>query len=337
MEHLATLEKRALDLMKNADFGDEAIRVNEAIVAASPRSERAWTRLGRCRMEQRQFDAAIEALRTALSLNSANTIAANLLNEVRKRRAMMPTATERATTGFTAREFALLETLPPAEACDALRTRIELLFDAVNGSAVAARAVEARQRGGAASGSKLFHANSFYPAPAGHIFAFHHGGRWEPQFNLGWYTLPSRPSCMRIGIGFNTSANGRDADRAAGQERVLAYFDQFQRAIARAWRTELVRWMETSGGMLELGSSLEQSLQPAQAVERLLALRHAASLDWIFVGRWLFLDRPVDAAVLRDRATLARAVDDTFRALFPLWLGAFEGAHSAYGSAGLQP
>jgi len=328
MENLAALEKRALDLMKTADFGDEAIRVNEAIVAAAPRSERAWTRLGRCRMEQRQFDGAIDALRTALSLNGANTIAANLLNEVRKRRAMTPTAAERATTGFTAREFALLETLPPAEACDALRTRVELLFDAVNGSAVATRAVEARQRAGAASGSKLFHANSFYPAPGGHIFAFHHGGRWEPQFNLGWFTLPTRPSCLRVGIGFNTSSTGRDADRAAGPERVLAHFEQFQRAIARAWRTELVRWMETNGGMLELGASLEQSLQPAQAVERLLALHNAAALEWIFVGRWLFLDRPADAAVLRDRAALARTVDDTFRALFPLWLGAYDAAHA---------
>ena len=136
---------------------------------------------------------------------------------------------------------------------------------------------------------------------------------------------------MRIGIGFNTSPNGRDADRAAGQERVVAYFEQFQRAIARAWRTELARWMETSGGMLELGSSLEESLQPTQAVERLLALRHAASVEWIFVGRWLFLDRPADAAVLRDRAALARAVDDTFRALFPLWLGAYDGAHQQVG------
>ena len=322
---LAALEKRALDLMKSADFGDDAIRVNEAIVAAAPRNERAWTRLGRCRMEQRQFDAAIEALRTALSLNGANTIATNLLNEVRKRRAMAPTAAERATTGFTAREFALLETLGPADACDALRTRVELLFDAVNATAVAARIVEARQRLGAA-GSKLFHANSFYPAPSGHIFAFHHGGRWEPQFNLGWFTRPARPSSMRIGIGFNTSPAVRDADRAGGQERVLAYFERFQRAIAKSWRNELARWMETNGGGVEMGSGPEQSMLPAQAVERLLACKHAAALDWIFVGRWLFLDRPGDAAVLRDRAALARAVDDTFRALLPLWLTTYDDA-----------
>jgi len=323
---LEALESRALQFMKAGDFGDDAIRVNEAIVAAAPRNERAWTRLGRCRMEHRQFDSAIEALRTALALNGANTIATNLLNEVRKRRAMTPSAVERATTGFTAREFALLETLASADACDALRSRIELLFDAVNATAVAGRIVAARQRAGMI-GSKLFHANSFYPALGGHhIFAFHHGGRWEPQFNLGWFTQPSRPSCMRIGIGFNTSQTGRDADRASGQERVLAYFEQFQRAIAKAWRTELVRWMETNGGLVELGASLEESMQPAQAVERLLARRHAASLDWIFLGRWLFLDRPADAAVLRDRAALARAVDDTFRALFPLWLSTYDDA-----------
>jgi len=322
MENLGALEKHALDLMKNADFGDEAIRVNEAIVAAAPRNERAWTRLGRCRMEQREFDAAIEALRTALSLNGANTIATNLLNEVRKRRAMTPTAAERATTGFTAREFALLETLAPADACEALRTRIELLFDAVNGAAVASRIVETRQRLGA-PGSKLFHANSFCPAHGGHISAFHHGGRWEPQFSLGWFARPGGPSGMRIGIGFNTAAAGRDAG-TGGLERVLAYFERFQRAIAKAWRNELVRWMEANGGGVEMGGGPDASMLPAQAVERLLACKHAAALGWIFVGRWLLLDRPADAALLRDRSTLARAVDDTFRALFPLWLSTYD-------------
>ena len=319
---LASLEARALELMKAADFGDEAIRVNEAIVAAAPRNERAWTRLGRCRMEQREFDGAIEALRTALSLNAANTIATNLLNEVRKRRAMTPTAAERATTGFTAREFALLETLAPAEACDALRTRIELLFDAVNGTSVAARIVEARRRLGAPA-SKLFHANSFHPAHGGRIVAFHHGGRWEPQFSLAWFARPCGPNGMRIGIGFNTSPAQRDAG-AGDQERVLAYVERFQRAIAKSWRTELVRWMEGNGGGVEMGDGPDPTTMPAQAIERLLACRNAASLDWIFVGRWLLLDRPADAAVLRDRSALARAVDDTFRALFPLWLSTYQ-------------
>jgi len=320
---LAALEKRALELMKSADFGDQAVRVNRAIVERAPQDDRAWTRLGRCLLEGRQFDDAIEALRTALSLNRSSTIAINLLGEARKRRALTPTAAERTSTGFTAREFALLETLAPSEAGDALRPRIELLFDALNATTVASRVVEARQRAGA-TGTKLYDANSFYPAPGGHLFAFHHGGRWEPQFNLGWFTRPTMPSCMRMGIGFNTSQAGRDADREGGQERVLRYVEHFQRVIAKSWKNELARWMGANGGVIEVGLHRpEAALLPADAVDRLLACRHAAALEWIFVGRWLHLDRPDDAAILRDRSKLARAVDDTSRALLPLWLATY--------------
>ena len=318
--NLNELEARALALMKAADFGDESVRVNEAIVALAPANDRAWTRLGRCHFEHRRFDEAIEALRTALSLNRTSTIATNLLNEVRKRRALTPTAAERTLTGFTAREFAMLETLAPAEACEALRSRIDQLVDAVNAAPAASRIVEARRRNGAA-GSKLFHANSCRPIASGGIEAFHHGGRWEPQFSLGWFT---QPSCVRIGLGFNTSAAGGDPERDADRDQVLRYFERFQRTIAVSWTRELARWMEGNGGFIQRGThGPELSMQPAAAVEWLLTCRNAAAVEWIFVGRWLFLDRPDDAALLRDRAKLARTVDDTFRALLPLWLTAY--------------
>ncbi|HMF98818.1 MAG TPA: tetratricopeptide repeat protein [Vicinamibacterales bacterium] len=326
MDDRARLESRAVELMKNSDFGEEAVRVNRTIVELAPQNERAWTRLGRCLMEQRQFDTAIEALRTALSLNASNTVATNLLNEVRKRRALTPTAAERATTGFTAREFAVLETHPPADACAALRSRIELLFDAINATSIAARIVEARQRRGAAS-TKVFHANSCHAGGPGHIQAFHHGGRWEPQFNLGWFAPPHMPGCMRIGIGFNTANGGGDPDRARGQEQVLHYLERFQRTIAKSWRGELARWLAGNAGFLQIGADPpSQTLQPQQAVDWLINCRNAAALEWVFVGRWLFLDRPDAAAIMRDRATLASSVDDTFRALFPLWVSAYGGA-----------
>jgi len=325
MDDAAQLETRAIGLMKDGDFGDEAVRVNQTIVELAPGNDRAWTRLGRCLMEQRRFDDAIEALRTALSLNRSNTVATNLLNEVRKRRAMTPTAAERATTGFTAREFAVLETHAPADACTALRSRIELLFDAINATSIASRIVEARQRQGA-GGAKLYHANSCHPGAMGHIFAFQHGGRWEPQFNIGWFTAPSMASCMRVGIGFNTSAAGRDPEREAGQEQVLRYFERFQRTIAKSWRIELGRWMGANTGFVQSGAEPPSlSLEPQQAVDWLIGSRNAAALEWIFVGRWLFLDRVADATIMRDRSTLARAVDDTFRSLFPLWLAAYAG------------
>jgi hypothetical protein len=323
----ATLEQRALELMKAGDFGAEAVRVNTAIVELAPDHVSAWTRLGRCHLEQGQLDDAIDALRAALALDPSHRIATNLLNDARKRRALTPTAIERATTGFSAREFAALSTLSPDGALEALKPAIDALFETLNASAVAGKIVEARHRDGETR-SRLFHANSAH-AESGHIYAFHYGGRWEPQFNLGWFgNTPEWPvNCLRAGIGFNAAATGRDSDRAAGQERVVRYFERFQRVVAKSWKSELARWMSANGGFIQYGAKPAAiDLLPARAVERLLGCQNAAAVEWIFVGRWLFLDKSDDAAILRDRGTLAQTIDDTFRALLPIWLATYSGA-----------
>ena len=202
--------------------------------------------------------------------------------------------------------------------------RIEALFDAINASSTATRIVQARQQSGE-TGSKLFHANTFHSSSPGHIFAFHHGGRREPQFNVGWFSSPPLPrNCLRIGIGFHTSPAGRDADRIAGQERVLAFFDRFQRVVAKSWKRHLAEWMASNGGFIQYGDRPPATdLLPDRAVDWLMTCQNAAALEWIFVGRCLFLDRPADARILADRATLARIVDDTFRALLPIWLDTY--------------
>ena len=146
--------------MKSGEYGTEAVAVNAAIIEQAPRNVSAWVRMGRCHLEQRQWDEAVSALRAALQISPTHTVATNLLNEVRKRRALAPTAVQRTMTGFGAREFALVEALPAADAAAALKPRIEALFDAVNQTSIAAKIVEARQRSGE-SGTKLFHANSF--------------------------------------------------------------------------------------------------------------------------------------------------------------------------------
>ena len=319
--NLPDLERRAIDLAKLADFGADALAVNAAIVALAPAQQSAWTRLGRCHLEQRQFDDAVVALRAALALNPSNAIATQLLAEVRKRRALTPTAVERATTGFTAREFAMLETQAPEAACRALAPRINALCEALNASSTAARIVAARQQLGP-SGAKLFHANSCHAGGAGHIYLFQHGGRWEPQFNIGWFSSPFLPeSCLRAGIGFHLSPAGRDPDRLAGQERVLRYFERFQQTVERSWKRQLAQWMASNGGFIQYRETPPATdMLPERAVEWLVNCRDAASLDWVFCGRWLFLDRADDARILADRSTLARVIDDTFRALYPLWL-----------------
>jgi tetratricopeptide (TPR) repeat protein len=324
---LPTLEQRALELMQAQDFGDEAIRVNAAILERDPKRTAAWTRLGRCHMEHRQFDEAMDALRAALVLNPSNGVATNLLNDVRKRRALAPTAAERAATGFTTREFSALASLAPTDAHEALKPRIDALLESLNQSSVATKIVEARQRAGETT-SRLFHANSAH-ADTGCVYVFHHGGRWEPQFNIGWFANPPgwTVNAVRAGIGFNSSAAGRDPDRAAAQERVVRYFERFQRVLAKSWKNELARWMSVNAGFIQYGEKpAALDLLPERAVERLLTCQNAAAVEWIFVGRWLFLDKADDAAILRDRAKLAQTIDDTFRALLPIWLSVYSSA-----------
>ena len=324
---LDELERRAIDLTRQGDFGPDAIRLNSEILEQAPNQQSAWTRLGRCHMEQRQFDEAVSALRSALAINPANAIATNLLTEVRRRRALTPTAASRVNTGFSTREFTMLETLPADAARRALAPRIDALFDTINATSIAARIVESRQRQGE-SGSKLFHANSCYSNTGGHLFAFHHGGRWEPQFNLGWFSSPPFDvSCVRVGLGFNLSATaGRDPDRAAGHEQILRFFERFQQTIEKSWKRELARWMASNAGFIQYSDRAPaRDLLPERAVEWLLNCRNPAAQEWIFVGRWLFLDKTDDAKILNERAKLASVVEDTFRTLYPIWLTTYTG------------
>jgi tetratricopeptide (TPR) repeat protein len=317
---LADLQRRALELVKQGDFGDEASRVNAAITELSPRDISAWTRLGRCHLEQRNWDDAVVALRAALSVNPSHTIATSLLNEVRKQRARTPTAAERSTTGFGAREFAMIASLSGEDACAALRPRIDALLDTLNATDTAALVVSARRSRGE-DGSKLFHAGSHSAPSSGLVSVFHHGGRHEPQFNMGWLSHPPFPaSCVRIGLGFNlSSAAGED-----GQERALEFFERFQRTLETSWKRELARWMAANGGFIQYSDRPPAvDVLPDQSVEGLLRCRNAAALEWVFVGRWLFLENADAARILADRARLAKVTDDTFRALYPIWVGTY--------------
>ena len=132
------------------------------------------------------------------------------------------------------------------------------------------------------------------------------------------------PSCVRIGIGFNVSRAGRDPDRGSGQDQALRYFERFQQTIARSWRGELARWMAANAGFLQYGDrppALE--MLPERAVDWVVSCRNAATVEWIFLGRWVFADRPDEARILSDRSRLAALADDTFRALLPIWLSTY--------------
>ena len=338
MADILSLEKQAIDFAKRGDFGVDAKRANEELTARAPTNEGAWTRLARCCMELGQLDEATAAIDAVLQLNPQNTIARSLQSEVTRRRSPGPgqrtrstsprrASPERAPTGgFGRAEFTGLAHLSPAGAADALGPRIESLLMAINDRPFAAKIVEARNRAGQ-SGSRLFRRNSFYPGSTGHIYAFHHGGRWEPQINIGFFAASAwRHDCIRAGIGFNLTQGGMDRDREAGQARVIAHFECFQQLVASAWRQLLTEWMTANGGFIQYGDNPPAlELLPRDAVQWLIESRRARELGWIFCGRWLFLDRAEHANTLADAGKLVRWIDQTFTDLLPLWTSVYRG------------
>jgi tetratricopeptide (TPR) repeat protein len=311
--NLGDLQQRAVELAKTNDYGAEALELNLEIARLDAANQGAWTRLARCYLEQRRFADAAGALATVLDLNPSNTIAKSLLTEVTKRRAMAWPSAE-AATGFTTHDFDALGHLAPVEAARALAPKIELLLQSVNEQRTALRIVEARSRAGQA-GSKLFHRNSYHAGANGHIYAYHHGGRWEPQFDLGLFSGTQwGGNWMRMGLGFSLAEGGRDdrvqaAARAdEGPEQILAYFEAFQREVGSTWRGHLADWMATSGGFIQYGArGPALDLLPKQAVEWLATCRNPAGHGWIFVGRWLSLDKPGDARTIGDMRKLVGA------------------------------
>jgi hypothetical protein len=320
---LADLQQRAIELARDANFGAEALEVNLAITRVDAANQGAWTRLARCYLEQRRFADAAGALATVLELNPSNTIARSLLNEVTRRRATALPAAE-AASGFGPHDFDALGHLAPPDAARALGPKLEALLLSANEQRTAVRIVEARARAGE-TGSKLFHRNSYHARTSGHIYAYHHGGRREPQFNIGLFSRSQwSGNWIRVGLGFNLAPGARDSDPDDGQERILVWFERFQRQVAGAWRSHLVQWMETSTGFIQYGNRGPAiDLLPKDAVDWLINCRNPGAQGWVFVGRWLSLDKPDDAKTMSSMPKLVAAVEDTFAALFPLWMGVY--------------
>lgn len=343
-----SLEEQATDFARRGDFGVAARQVNEELTRVSPANAAAWTRLGRCCLELGQLDEATAALDAALELNPQNTIASSLQQEVARRRAKLtaavpPVRKSRAhlrasrfggpagraalvTRGFGRPEFATLGQLSAAAAVEALGPRIEAILMALNERPFADKVVDARNRAGQ-SGGKLFRRNSFYPGGAGHIYAFQHGGRWEPQLNIGFCSdARFGRNAIRAGLGFNLALGEADREREAGYERLLAQFDRFQLLVSSEWRQLLTDWMAANGGFIQYGAqppSLE--MLPKDAVSSLATTNTGREHGWVFCGRWLFADRAADAATMEDATKLTKTLEQTFTDLLPLWMSVYRG------------
>jgi len=317
------LEAKAVDFAKRGDFGDDALEANLELTQQAPSNQGAWTRLARCYEAKGDLEKAEEAFRQALELNPRNSIALNRLREIgeRRRARSIETRSQSGIGGFSVEDFALLGSSSSDDALSALGPSFHTLFGQLNALEVAQQI--ARIRGGRGT---LFQKNSLYAGGPGHLYAYHYNGRWTPQFNLGIFAPPKwGDNWFRIGLGFNLTAAGRDPNREERQAEVIAHFERFQGLVARTWRTPLTDWMLQNSGYIQYGDrdpALDKA--PGEAVEWLATTKNYAQLGWIFVGRWLFLDRDADRRILESSGALTRTTADVFRSLMPLWRAVVE-------------
>jgi tetratricopeptide (TPR) repeat protein len=337
MPSVAELQHRAVEYAKSGNFGPDAIDTNLQLAGLAPDNEGAWTRLARCYLESGRLDDATAATESALRLNPQNTIARSLQQETTKRRerASAPAAPNRSPSrarvkkdqlsasgpnAFGRPEFAALGQLAPATALEVLGPRIETLLLALNERPFAAKAVETRNRGGR-TGARVFRRNSIYSLKPGSVHAFQHGGRWEPQLNVGFLSAArwSRDA-VRAGIAFDLAPDEKDPGREVDREQIAASFERFQQLVASTWRQLLIDWMGSNAGFLQYGERPpETSLVPADALAWIDSCRNPSELGWIFLGRWLFADRAEDLEIAGDMRRLTAWVDRTFTDLLPLW------------------
>ncbi len=331
------LQQRAVEFARAGDFGPVALETNLELAKMAPTNEGALTRLSRCYLEGGQLDEATATLDAVLQLNPQNTIARSLQVEVTRRRVVhMPaprrtrsvevkpkrstTRSAAALAGFGSAEFATLGQLAPEAALDALSSRIEPLLMALNDRPFASKAVETRNRAGL-SGARLFRRNTIHASGHGHLSACQQGGRFEPQLSVGFLSkTPFGRDAVRAGIGFDLSAKSDDPSDVSGHERALAAFAKFQQLSSSAWCSFLTQWMATSGGFVQFGHTPPSTdLMPKDALGRLLALQGTEGIEWVFVGRWLFLDRANDSEMLADGRRLAASIETSFTDLLPVW------------------
>ena len=351
LEHgMSSQQDRARLLAIAQDFGTEALRLNEELVAANPADAASRTRLGRCYREAGRLEESEAQYREVLRLDPKNRIAAGGLlgiEEDRRRAASPPqiaAATPRVTrtrsttgvrkadgsrgtdeappplafTGFSPRDFAELRYYDAREVRTRFAPRVVDLVKRVNALKSSEEIASVRDEGK----RQLFRASRTDVHVDTARWSVHNmGGRWEPQFNIGMYGDHGRVGdWVRFGIGFHLANDGDGADGEGGVADVRRHFHRFQEILGSSPRSLFLGWMIKENGLVEIGASgpREDLRQPAQAAEALAGCDPDRT-TWAFFGKWLSPGQADDAAVLADPVEFVRTIDRVFTGLLPLW------------------
>lgn len=352
---MPTPQDRARQLAIAQDFGAEALRLNEDLVAADPADQASRTRLARCYLQAERLEDSEVQCRAVLELDPRNRIAAGgllAIAEVR-RRALIgteeppppPKATrarstsaaarpriERASaarsadgtdaplvfSGLQHRDFAELRFSQAREVRQRFAPRVVDLVKRVNALKSSEEIAGVRE----AAKRQLFRASRVdVHVDAAQWFVYNAGGRWEPHFSIGMNGSRGKAGdWLWAGIGFRLSDTGERADGKGSAHQARTHFRRFQALLGDGPGSLFLGWMVKENGLVEVDSDGPRTdlHLPSQAAE-LLAGCDADHTSRVFFGKWLSPDNPDDAAVLAEPVELVRTIDRVFTGLLPLW------------------
>jgi hypothetical protein len=355
---MSSSQDRARALAISQDFGGEALKLNEQLVASDGSDLASRTRLARCYREAGRFDDSEVQYREVLRLDPRNRIAAGGLISIdaargngkaaaedaaaalrasgaaRARRASKPSRVEvlpssdtapvpLVFTGFEPRAFAELRSCPPRDVRARFAPRVNDLVKRINALPSSKEIAAIRQP----EHRQLFRASrADVHVEAGRWSVVNIGGRFEPQISIGMSAGTGQiGDWLRVGIGFDLANDGADAEHPDGVREVRNHFRRLQALLASPRRSLLVGWMIKESGLIEFdeaGPRLDLD-QPTEAAD-LIAGCDADRTRWVLFGKWLSPDRPDDAATLAEPLALVRLIDHTFTGLTPLWRALWE-------------
>jgi hypothetical protein len=346
---MSSQHDRARQLAIAQDFGAEALRLNEELVASNPGDLASRTRLGRCYRDAGRAEDAEAQYREVLRLDPKNRIAAGGLVSIDqdRKRALAPPVEEApargpraarrpavrrveagqsteespaplAFTGFQPRDFAELRFCDARDVRLRFAPRVVDLVKRVNALKSSEEIAAVREAGK----RQLFRASrSDVHVETAQWSVNNMGGRWEPQFNIGMYADRGKTGdWLRAGIAFHLANDGADSGGTGGVEEVRRQFRRFQEILGSPSRSLFTGWMIKENGLVELGGSgpREDLRQPSQAAEALVGC-DADRTGWVFFGKWLTPGQAEDAVILADPVEFVRTIDRVFIGLLPLW------------------
>lgn len=344
-------QDRARQLAIAQDFGAEALRLNEELVAADSGDQASRTRLARCYLQVGRLEESEQQYRAVLERDPKNRIAAGGLQAIDEARRLALVGTQApsvvraprprvagasprpraerprrrsdepegplAFSGLQPRDFAELRFSQPRDVRLRFAPRVVDLVKRVNALKSSEEIAAVREAGK----RQLFRASRVdVHVDTAEWFVYNAGGRWEPHFSIAMCGSRGKTGdWLCAGIGFRLS-DGADSNDDGSASQARAHFRRFQALLGSTPRSLFLGWMIKENGLVELngGGPRTDLRQPSQAAELLLDCDPERT-SRVFFGKWLSPDQPEDAAVLAEPVQLVRTIDRVFTGLLPLW------------------